>query len=91
MSSVKIGTLTEERAHGLRRIRDRGPGAWCDGTRRNVARKMFVAMAAEGLCTAEPYTITEAGEQALVAYEAELATRRERHQPLSMLGRARYG
>ena len=89
---MKIGILTEARAAGLRRIRDRGPKAWREGTPRiGAVRKMFQAMAADGLCSAEPYAITDAGRQALAAYDAEAARRRLKHQPLSMLGVARYG
>lgn len=93
MSTFKIGSLTEERAAGLRRIRDRGPRAWRDGLARpGNARKMFLAMAAEGLCsTTEPFAITEAGRQAIETYDAEAERRRQKHEPLRMLGVARYG
>lgn len=90
--TLKVGSLTADRADGLRRIRDRGPQAWHEGLgRTGNARKMFRAMAADGLCSEEPFQITDAGRRALEAYDAEATARRRRHEPLRMLGVARYG
>lgn len=60
--------LTMKQAEGLRRIRDRGPMAWCDGIKSRAGGatgRMFDRMAAEGLCTRAPHRITSKGRETL--------------------------
>lgn len=90
MSSIKIGTITDTRADAVRRIRDRGPAAWSAGTTRQAARRMYQAMVEEGLCAEPAYTITDAGRRVLEAYDLEVGARRQRREPLRMLGVSRH-
>lgn len=58
--------LTKKQVAALRRIRDHGPYAWCNGGRAGGAiARMFHRMADSGLCTRAPYTITDKGREAL--------------------------
>jgi hypothetical protein len=58
--------LTKRQVEALRRIRDRGPGAWCDGDRTGGAvARMFHRMVDAGFCTRAPYTITDKGRETL--------------------------
>lgn len=59
-------TLTRRQIDGLRRIRDRGPEAWCDGGRAGGATsRMFDRLTALGLCTRPPHAITTFGRNVL--------------------------
>jgi len=70
--------LTEQQARGLRRIRDLGPMAWCDGGRAGGAiGRMFDRMAQRGLCTPVPHTITDLGREAIGRYYASAKSVRE--------------
>jgi hypothetical protein len=68
--------LTTTQIDGLRRIRDRGPLAWCEGNSREggSVSRMFDRMVGQGLCTPPPYEITERGRAALA--ETEKARKR---------------
>lgn len=60
-------------ADALRRIRDRGALAWCEGRGRagGAVSRLFERMAAAKLCTRAPHNITPAGRDWLNKYEAE--------------------
>lgn len=61
--------LTRKQAEGLRRIRDLGPMAWCNGGRAGGAiSRMFDRMAADGLCTKAPHHITDKGREAVARF-----------------------
>lgn len=64
-------TLTRAQIDGLRRIRDRGPLAWCHGLGRagGAVSRMFGRMTDLGLCTAPPHNITKKGRATLAALE----------------------
>lgn len=59
--------LTKDQIDALRRIRDRGSSAWCDGRGRagGAVSRMFDLLRAMGLVTPPPYTITDAGRTVL--------------------------
>lgn len=60
--------ITKTQADGLKRIRDRGALAWCNGGRAGGAiSRMFDRMADAGLCTRAPHTITSFGIEVLDA------------------------
>lgn len=63
--------LTICQVEGLKRIRDRGPGAWCGGMGRagGAVSRMFDRMAREGLCTYAPHKITPFGRRVLIAFD----------------------
>jgi hypothetical protein len=52
-------------ADALRRIRDRGPMAWCEGKGRagGAVSRLFDRMTSEGLCTRPPHQITAKGHE----------------------------
>jgi hypothetical protein len=60
-------SLTRKQVDALRRIRDRGPEAGCDGYGRagGAVGRMFVRLAGLVLCTQAPYTITVFGRNVL--------------------------
>jgi hypothetical protein len=62
-------SLTRTQIHGLIRIRDRGPLAWCHGLGRagGAVSRMFERMVAQGLCTRAPHEITSFGRAVLKA------------------------
>ena len=54
--------LTVRQIEALKRIRDRGPSAWCDGSRAGGAtRRMFERLEEQGLVTVWPPKITPGG------------------------------
>lgn len=58
-------------ADALRRIRDRGSSAWCDGKGRGggAVSRLFDRLAAVGYCTRAPHTITKKGREWLDKYD----------------------
>jgi hypothetical protein len=61
--------LTDPQARALRRIRDLGSMAWCDGSRAGGAiARMFNKLVDRGLCTSPPYLITDLGREAVGRY-----------------------
>lgn len=58
-------------ADALRRIRDRGAMAWCDGKGRagGAVSRLFDRMATDGYCTRPPYEITKKGREWLLEYD----------------------
>jgi hypothetical protein len=70
--------LTNAQARGLRRIRDMGSMAWCDGFRAGGATaRMFQNMAKRGLCTRAPFQITDLGREAVGRYFASDAATKQ--------------
>lgn len=68
MSELPSKKLTIDQAHALRRIRDLGSMAWCEGVRARsggAVKRMFKRMVDDGLCTGPPYQITTKGRGAL--------------------------
>ena len=62
--------LTRAQIAGMRRIRDRGSMAWCEGGRSGGAiSRMFYRLVAAGLVSGPPYKITAKGRKALAALE----------------------
>jgi hypothetical protein len=58
--------ITHAQMYALKRVRDRGPEAWCVGRRSGGAvAKMFDRMRARGLVTKPPYEITDKGRRVL--------------------------
>lgn len=59
-------------AEALRRIRDRGSLAWCEGKGRagGAVSRVFRRLVNDGLCTKPPYEITDAGRAWLNAFDA---------------------
>ena len=60
--------LTRTQADALRRIKDKGPLAWCFGVGRagGAVSRMFDRMAADCLCTRAPHDITKFGREVLI-------------------------
>lgn len=59
-------SLTRTQLGALRRIRDRGSDAWCDGRRAGGATsRMFDRLEALGLVTSAPYQLTKSGRDVL--------------------------
>ena len=58
-------------AEALRRIRDRGPEAWCYGKGRagGAVSRLFDRMAVDGYCTRAPHRITKRGRDWLNEYD----------------------
>lgn len=55
----------------LKRIRDKGPDAWCQGGRAGGATgRMFDRMAKAGWCTEPPHRITDKGRYLLERLDA---------------------
>lgn len=65
------GGLTRKQADGLRRVRDRGPYAWCEGRGRagGAISRMFARMVPLGLVNSPPHEITVFGIKVLDAYD----------------------
>src|ERR1017187_9502437 len=62
--------LSREQISGLRRIHDRGPGAWCDGQRVGGATaSMFARLITLGLVEGPPYCPTRKGVDLLIRIE----------------------
>lgn len=64
--------LNANRVAALIRVRDLGPGAWCDGFGRagGAVSRMFDDMAAQGLVSRAPHFVTAKGLQAITDWEA---------------------
>lgn len=66
--------LTKRQREALIRVRDRGPSAWCRGSRAGGAvARMFDRLEEMGLVTKPPYQITAAG-RAAVAPKSDSST-----------------
>jgi hypothetical protein len=79
--------LTDAQARGLRRIRDLGSMAWCDGYRAGGAiARMFERMVRRGLCTPVPYQITDLGREAVGRYYASDAASKSVPDPAARAG-----
>lgn len=65
----ETAVLNRTQAEALKRIRDRGPEAWCGGGRAGGATgRMFDRMTTAGLCTRPPHQVTLKGHAALAKF-----------------------
>lgn len=67
--------LTYKHACAIRRVREIGPEAWCDGRGRagGAVSRMFDRLVAAGLLKGPPYEATPFGIKALEQYDNRIA------------------
>lgn len=65
--------LTRTQADALRRVRDRGPNAWCLGKGRagGAVARMFDRLRHDGLVSGPPYIVTLYGRRVLAIIDAK--------------------